>query len=416
MKKFLSLVMLALACGGAEEAVPEYETWEKFEERATHFVDGQVVYLVERDIAVSYEGLRAYYDNNIAPNSSPDAPGKAEQSLVVNTVAGQADIWNDATRFNLRYCVSNDFGSLKSRVVSEMQAATAAWQGAANVRFVYVPAEDANCTNTNDNVIFPVRPSGEAGAFAFIGSSGTCFMEPCGVLGINYSWYDNQNDGPLITTIGVLTHELGHILGFRHEHSRPDSDTSGACATNGDTTPSLRLTPYDRVSIMRYPRPMCSNGEFQDMKLSVWDKQAAAILYGPGTSPVGSNPIDSSEWFVWQLYRDVLNRYPDAGGFASYLNRLQGCSGAQTCLDSTRVSEAREFFESAEHRQQHPELDPNSPNYKAAYINNCYRAFMQRPQSPGDGTYWLDFLNTTGDYNAVIRGFITSAEHRSRFL
>ena len=63
------------------------------------------------------------------------------------------------------------------------------------------------------------------------------------------------------------------------------------------------------------------------------------------------------------------------GGFVYYLNVLKNCSGNQTCLDAARVSEAREFFESAEHRQQHLELDPNSPNFKAAYISNCYRAF-----------------------------------------
>ncbi|AKJ01052.1 Hypothetical protein AA314_02678 [Archangium gephyra] len=126
--------------------------------------------------------------------------------------------------------------------------------------------------------------------------------------------------------------------------------------------------------------------------------------------------IDDPEFFVQQLYMDVLGRDPDENGFVHHLDLLKSCSGNQTCLDSTRVAEARSFFESAEHRQQHPELDPNSPNYKAAYINNCYRAFLRRPQSAGDGTLWLDTLNSTGDYNLVIHGFISSAEYRSRFM
>ncbi|MFY0566888.1 M12 family metallopeptidase [Archangium lansingense] len=418
MKKFLSLMVFALACGGAEEAVSRHETWAQFEERSRHVEDGHVLYRVEDDIAVSHEGLRAYYDHNIAPNASSETLSKAAQPLVVNTVSGKDDIWDSSARSNLRYCVSNEFGTLlKPRVVSEMRAATAAWEGAANVRFVYEPTQDANCVSTNPLVVIPVRPSIGNGAYAFIGPSQTYCSGSCRVLAINYSWYDNQGAESYKSTTGVLTHEVGHILGFRHEHARPDSDSYGACATNDDTLPSQRLTPYDRTSVMHYPYPQCPNGAHADMALSLKDRQAAAILYGPGTSPVGSNPMDDSEWFVWQLYRDVLHRYPDAGGFAVHLNGLQNCSGNQTCLDSVRVATARSLFESSEHRQQHPELDPNSPNYKAAYINNCYTHFLRRSHDPGqEGSNWMDILNTTGDYNTVIRGFITSAEYRSRFM
>ena len=46
----------------------------------------------------------------------------------------------------------------------------------------------------------------------------------------------------------ILGHELGHTLGFRHEHTRPES---GTCFEDNNWRP---LTPYDSDSIMHYPQ------------------------------------------------------------------------------------------------------------------------------------------------------------------
>jgi hypothetical protein len=49
---------------------------------------------------------------------------------------------------------------------------------------------------------------------------------------------------------GVMTHELGHILGLHHEHVRADPATAG-CAVYE----MRNRTTWDSASIMGYRRP-----------------------------------------------------------------------------------------------------------------------------------------------------------------
>jgi hypothetical protein len=131
--------------------------------------------------------------------------------------------------------------------------------------------------------------------------------------------------------------------------------------------------------------------------------------------PACSNPIDQPAFFVRQMYLDVLGREPDSGGATFYSNTLNGCNGNSACLASTRVSIARGMLESSESRAQYWELEPASPDYKTAYIKHCYMHFLNRLPSAAESTWWVNTLSSTGDYNAVVNGFITSAEFRQRF-
>src|SRR5678815_2857671 len=72
-----------------------------------------------------------------------------------------------------------------------------------------------------------------------------------GVLLLRYA----GNPGTGVTWAGVARHELGHILGFRHEHpwapGAPCSEQQTYTAPNVDLT-GRRLTAYDQVSVMHY--------------------------------------------------------------------------------------------------------------------------------------------------------------------
>ena len=69
----------------------------------------------------------------------------------------------------------------------------------------------------------------------------------------------------------ILGHELGHTLGFRHEHTRPEA---GTCFEDNNWRP---LTPYDSVSIMHYPQ---CNGGSSDLEFSSNDATGVRSLYG----------------------------------------------------------------------------------------------------------------------------------------
>jgi serine protease len=198
--------------------------------------------------------------------------GLQQGGLIVNKVGANDDRWNDTQKLNLTYCVSSNFGSNKAAVVAALKAATdSGWETRANVNFVYVPAQDATCTASNNNVLFNVRQvSGQPYlARAFFPSNARSSRE---VL-VDTTSFGNTG-WPLSHILG---HELGHALGFRHEHTRPEA---GTCFEDNNWRP---LTPYDSASIMHYPQ---CNGSSQDLNWTAKDAQGAALLYGaPGGSP-----------------------------------------------------------------------------------------------------------------------------------
>ena len=205
--------------------------------------------------------LRAYYESMM---DAADQNGGSNQ-LVVNTVGGFDDVWSGSQVGNLTYCVSNDFGSLKSTIVNAMAGGAALWEGASSaIDFVYDSSQDANCTTSNDTVLFPVEPieTDEYIARAFFPSSADFEMNILVDDSVTSSGWDPSN---------ILGHELGHTLGFRHEHTRPEA---GTCFEDNNWRP---LTPYDSASIMHYPQ---CNGTSPDLSFSPLDAQGVASLYG----------------------------------------------------------------------------------------------------------------------------------------
>ena len=166
---------------------------------------------------------------------------------------------------NLTYCVSDDFGSLKSTVVDAMAGGASLWEGSSSaIDFVYDSSQDANCTTSNDAVLFPVEPieTDEYIARAFFPSSADFEMNILVDDSLTTSGWPPSN---------ILGHELGHTLGFRHEHTRPEA---GTCFEDNNWRP---LTPYDSASIMHYPQ---CNGTSPDLSFSALDGQGVASIYG----------------------------------------------------------------------------------------------------------------------------------------
>jgi hypothetical protein len=246
------------AIAGDERPAPP--TWAEFKASTFRDVDG--IYIVNGDEPVgNVAKLRAYYE---AMMDRADQNGGSNQ-LVVNTVGGYDDVWSGSQVGNLTYCVSDDFGSLKSTIVSAMEGGAALWEGASSaVDFVYDSSQDSNCTTSNDAVLFPVEPieTNEYIARAFFPSSPDSEMNVLVDDSVTSSGWPAAN---------ILGHELGHTLGFRHEHTRPEA---GTCFEDNNWRP---LTPYDSNSIMHYPQ---CNGTSSDLGFSALDGQGVAALYG----------------------------------------------------------------------------------------------------------------------------------------
>jgi hypothetical protein len=238
-------------------------TWEDFLARTERLLEDPAQFVVDGDILLSSEAeLRAHYEAWLEQEFAQTEG----QSLTVLRALGADVIWPSARRMNLTFCISNAFGSRKAAVVTAMNQATSSWSARVAVRFRYVPAQDATCTNTNNNVLFNVVPStGSFFASSFFPNSARANRQ----LRITSSAFTTTAGGRDLQ--GILRHETGHVLGFRHEHIHI------SCTTES-TANSRLVTSYDVNSVMHYPqcRPSGRGGYRQ----TALDFAGAVSLYG----------------------------------------------------------------------------------------------------------------------------------------
>ncbi len=279
----LGLTAAACASGGLEDPAgrpnaPEL-TFAQFAEQAV-YIEERDIYLVDGDTPVrTVEELQDIY-NHIGRlrRSFGDASSETNpNALSVNTVGGRDDLWDEATRRDLTFCVSQDFGARHATVVEAMIQAGGAWAGVADVRFVHHPEHDASCRPSNAAVVFDVRPVNAGGEYLAAAFFPSWTRDQRTVL-IDASSFDT---GGAVDLEGILRHELGHVLGFRHEHTRPEA---GTCFEDTDYRP---LTPYDRDSVMHYPQ--CNGNAASTLALTAVDAEGARSAYGP---PLASTPTD----------------------------------------------------------------------------------------------------------------------------
>lgn len=231
-------------------------------------------YIVDGDTPITdIKHLREFFERKVQKAGRPKA------GLAVMNVGGVDVVWNDTEKESLTYCVSTAFGARHAPVVAAMESASGSWEAVTDVNFAHDSGQDGGCSASNDQVLFDVRPVSGADylARAFFPKDPRAERN---VL-IDDSAFDLDPNGKL-TLAGILRHELGHVLGFRHEHTRPEA---GECFEDDNWRP---LTDYDAFSTMHYPQ--CNGAGDWSLALTARDRSGAACLYGaaPGFT------IDSS--------------------------------------------------------------------------------------------------------------------------
>ena len=324
----LGSAMLVAAMLAACEPDARPESYQQFVAR-TPWIEPAGAWLVDWDILIHDEAeLRALYEASL-DESAADEGGVSSisQGLALHFPNNVDARWPASTASNLTYCVSNAFGSNKSQLVAALNDAAAAWESAAAVHFVHSAAQDPTslCAPSNGAVVFDVRPISGA---AFIAAA----FFPNQSRGERTLWVDDQafSLSGSTTLTGVMRHELGHVLGFRHEHTRSGLQ----CWEDHRWRP---LTAYDVQSAMFYPR---CGGLSEDFQLSDADMDGAACLYGaasgysPDCSYRGLKYRGHSAgigWLPWVRDRDIAGTVGQGRGLEAFRAQRVGGGTFAVC-------------------------------------------------------------------------------------
>lgn len=218
------------------------------------------------------EELRAEQGGDAVPDDALSDVAGPSELIGIKLPTGQLVRWRAGKV--LSYCVlKNTFGSDEEYLLARqsVEQATKAWMDTCGIEFRHDVAKDTSPSTTVADVVFTVRKIDAGGRFIAAAFFPTDPPARRRVL-IDPSFFA---PGLTFDPVGVLRHELGHVLGFRHEHIRVEAP---AACPDEDIADISILTGYDPRSVMHY---FC--GKVGDPKLLITDIDVAGSqrLYGP---------------------------------------------------------------------------------------------------------------------------------------
>ena len=246
-------------------------------------VDGTTLYIAEGDTLLDQEQLKIYADVREQENKARAAaeaadkagfgaaPVEQRRGLIAMTSGGKVVRWKPGAI--LTYRVARDsFGGNAAHyqlVVDSMAAATREWEQTCGVNFEHRASLDTKPGVGAEGLLFVVKQFDAQGKFIASAFFPSDPPERRAVL-IDPSYYTTSFD-----KVGVLRHELGHTLGFRHEHIR--NEAPPVCP-NESLWDTKVLTAYDPTSVMHY---FCGGVGTNALKISQTDRRGAQQVYGP---------------------------------------------------------------------------------------------------------------------------------------
>jgi hypothetical protein len=246
-------------------------------------IDDETYFLAEGDTLLDIDQLEIYANARQkeievrAARAAADAAGfgtarigSQAQALIAMTQGGKIVRWKPGTVLSYRVAKGTFADDDKyNMVVKNMKAATKEWMDTCGVEFEHMAELDAQAGVGPAGALFAVREIDAGGSFIASAFFPNDPKDRRRVL-IDPSYYSTDFD-----KIGVLRHELGHVLGWRHEHISHDAPSACPDEDDFDTT---KLSQYDPKSVMHY---FCGGVGSKELKISDVDRTGSVQVYGP---------------------------------------------------------------------------------------------------------------------------------------
>lgn len=242
-------------------------------------LDEETLYVVEGDLLLDEVQLEIYALQQEALNQAralglPVGP-EGSQHLLGIIVNGKIVRWPVGQVLSYAVLQQTFSGNQYNEIVDAMKKATKDWEDTCGVKFEHRSEFDNSAPGAAiPQVLFTVRRVSGA---PFIASA---FFpnDPANrrrVLVDEDQYFNLPSPPDGFDRVGVLRHELGHVIGWRHEHIR-----SGAPAVCPDEPlfETIPLTDYDPQSVMHY---FCGNRGTRDLRITDKDRTGSQMVYGP---------------------------------------------------------------------------------------------------------------------------------------
>ncbi len=251
-------------------------------------IDSKTYYIAEGDTLLDEAQLAAYAIEREARETlwrareAASAAGLGTQrmegqtrGLVAQTQGGRVVKWRPGTVLSYRV-VRETFGDQDSYelVVKSMRAACMEWEETCGVDFQHKSELDNLPGTAPEGALFTVREFNAGGEFIAAAFFPNDPKDRRQVL-VDPSYYSTDFD-----RVGVFRHELGHVLGFRHEHIRSEAPPD---CPDEDLFDTRNMGKYDPQSVMHY---FCGEVGSSELRISDLDRSGAQRIYGPPLSAV----------------------------------------------------------------------------------------------------------------------------------
>ncbi|MDW3210638.1 MAG: hypothetical protein R8N23_12255 [Reichenbachiella sp.] len=231
----------------------------------TVMVDKVMYFVAEGDLLFDYDEMIQYVSSVNFYNKDTLFQ---QEKLVGVVIGGQfSKIHNPE---NISYSIiKQTFSEAEyNNLIAYMSEATEDWSRICNVAFTHRSDLDdqLNASDNPQELTFVIKKvnSGTFIAKAFF----PYYPKYRRKILIDFTFFTSDFSKP-----GVLRHELGHVLGFRHEHIR--SGAPAICPSENMNN-TIELSDYDPKSVMHY---FCGGVGSKDLKITKKDSIGASIFY-----------------------------------------------------------------------------------------------------------------------------------------